>query len=192
MRADLADRALVARVAPLPADVAQLVPENSEITRRVLVARGVKPSHISILPGAAKTTYDEAMALAAFLEGRPSASVLVVTDGFHTRRSRWVFQRVLGQRASQVAFVSVPTDEFDLNFWWRDQWGLAIIAAEYLKFAAYLLLYGHFYRWLAACLMLAVAAHWAAKRLRNQPCGATPSLRQICSRTLSDSPPGNG
>jgi uncharacterized SAM-binding protein YcdF (DUF218 family) len=161
VRAGFADRALVARVAPLPADMAKLVAESSEIDRRVLVARGVKPSHVAVLPGAAKSTYDEATALESFLDAHPLASVLVVTDGYHTRRSRWAFRHVLGEQASQVAFVSAPTDEFDLNYWWRDQWGLAAVGAEYLKLAAYLVYYGHFLPWLAACLVLAAVARCA-------------------------------
>ena len=68
LRAGFADRALVARVAPLPADLAKVAAESSEINRRVLVARGVEPSRVTVLPGAAKTTYDEATALKRFLD----------------------------------------------------------------------------------------------------------------------------
>jgi uncharacterized SAM-binding protein YcdF (DUF218 family) len=161
-----AARALVARVAPLPADAAKLLPESSEINRRVLVARGVVAFHVTILPGAAKTTYDEATALDSFLGAHPRARVLVVTDGFHTRRSRWVFRHVLGERASQVGFVSASTDEFDLAYWWRDQWGLAAIGAEYLKLAAYLVYYGHSLPWLAACLVFAALAYCARRATR--------------------------
>ncbi len=161
LRAGFADRALVARVAPLPADLAKVAAESSEINRRVLVARGVEPSRVTVLPGAAKTTYDEATALKRFLDAHPFASVLVVTDGYHTRRSRWAFRHVLGEQASQVALVSAPTDEFDINCWWRDQWGLAAVGAEYLKLAAYVVYYGHFLPWLAACLVLAAVARCA-------------------------------
>jgi uncharacterized SAM-binding protein YcdF (DUF218 family) len=168
VRAHFADRVLVAHSSPPAADPAAVPVESSEINRRVLVARGVEPSQVSVLPGAATTTYDEATALASFLGTHPGARVLVVTDGFHTRRSRWAFSHVLGPRADQITFVSAPTDEFDLNLWWRDQWGLAIIGAEYLKLAAYLVYYGRFFRWIAACIVLVVAARWAAKRLARR------------------------
>lgn len=98
-----------------------IVPADHELNRRVLLKRGVAAADVAILPAAAASTYDEAVALAAFLQKRPNASVIVVTNDCHTRRSRWVFTRVLGEHAGQVSFVSAPTDEFPMDRWWRSQ-----------------------------------------------------------------------
>jgi uncharacterized SAM-binding protein YcdF (DUF218 family) len=130
----------------------------------VLRKRGVAAADVRLLPGAAATTYDEAAALATFLQDHPAARVLVVTNDFHTRRSRWVFARVLGDRDGQVSFVSAPTDEFPMDHWWQSQCGFQLIATEYLKLAFYAASYGCLGAWLAACAVLALVAVWIRRR----------------------------
>jgi len=164
VKAGWARRALVAEVAPTPEVRDGIVPPYHEINRQVLLKRGVPAADVVILPGAAATTYDEAVALAAFLEDRPGARVLVVTNDYHTRRSRWVFARVLADRARQVSFVSAPTDEFPMDRWWRSQMGFLSIVTEYPKLAFYAASYGCLGYWLAACGVLAMVAGWIRRR----------------------------
>lgn len=164
VKAGLARRALVAEIVPTPESRDGIAPPAHEVNRQVLLKRGVAAADVVILPGAAATTYDEALALAAFLDGRPSARVLVVTNDFHTRRSRWIFSRVLGDRAGRVSIVSSPTDEFSLDYWWRSAIGFQIIAGEYLKLAFYAARYGHLGYWLAACAALALTVRLARRR----------------------------
>ena len=71
VKAHWARRALVAETAPSPEVIDGIVPPYHEINRRVLLKRGVPAADVTILPGAAATTYDEAVALAAFLQ-RPA------------------------------------------------------------------------------------------------------------------------
>ena len=159
-----APRVLVTKTAPTPGVIDGILPAYHEINRRVFLKRGVPAANITILPGAATTTYDEAKALAAFLQDRPDARVLVVTNDCHTRRSRWVFARVLGERAGQVSFVSAPTDEFPMDRWWQSQLGLLAVATEYPKLAFYAAIYGCLGYWLAACGVLAVVAAWIRRQ----------------------------
>jgi uncharacterized SAM-binding protein YcdF (DUF218 family) len=164
VKAHWARRVLVAETAASPAVIDGIVPPEHEINRRVLLNRGVAAANVVILPGAAATTYDEAMALAAFLSNKPNARVLVVTNDCHTRRSRWVFTRVLGERAPLLSFVSAPSDDFPLDGWWRSQAGLLSIATEYPKLVFYAARYGYLGYWLAACGVLCVVARWTGRR----------------------------
>jgi len=164
VKAGWARRVLVAAVAPTPPVLDRIIPPYHELNRQVLIRRGVPAADVVILPGAAATTYDEAVALAAFLQKRPHARVLVVTNDYHTRRSRWVFARVLADRAGQVSFVSAPTDEFPIDRWWRSQLGFLAITTEYLKLAFYAASYGCLGYWLAACGVLALVAGWIRRR----------------------------
>ena len=91
LRAGLARCVLVAEVAPPPEAIDRVLPPDHEINRQVLLHCGVADRDIAILPAAARTTYDEAVALAAFLRDRPKRRVLIVTSDCHTRRSRWAF-----------------------------------------------------------------------------------------------------
>ena len=142
----------VARVAPLPADLAKVAAETPRSIAACWWPAGSSRPASRSSPVRPRRPMTKQPRLKRFLDAHPFASVLVVTDGYHTRRSRWAFRHVLGEQASQVALVSAPTDEFDINCWWRDQWGLAAVGAEYLKLAAYVVYYGHFLPWLAACL----------------------------------------
>jgi uncharacterized SAM-binding protein YcdF (DUF218 family) len=164
VKAGWAQRALVGEVAPSAEVLDGIMPPYHEINRQVLINRGVAEAHIALLPGAAAATYDEAVVLAAFLEDRPDARVLVVTNDFHTRRSRWVFARVLGDRAGQVSFVSAPSDEFPMDRWWQSPVGFQAIGSEYLKLAFYAVRYGCLGAWLAACGVLVVVAVWIRRR----------------------------
>ena len=164
VKAGWAPRVLVAEVAPTPVVLDGIMLPSHEIDREILQKRGVRADHITILPGQAATTYDEALALAVFLRDRPEARVLVVTNEFHTRRSRWIFARVLGDRAGHVSFVSAPTDEYPIDGWWRSQLGFEAIVSEYPKLVFYAARYGYLGWWLAACAMLTVVAGWIRRR----------------------------
>ncbi len=157
VKAHWARRVLIAKVALTPDVIEMVHPPYDEINRQVLLKRGVPAADVTVLPGGAATTYDEATALAAFLQDQPAARVLVLTSNYHSRRSRWAFARTLGDQAGQVAFVSAPTDEFDMDHWWLDEEGTAAIASEYLKLGFYASCYGYLGQWLGACALLAIA-----------------------------------
>jgi len=163
-KAGWAQKVLVAEVTPTPAVSDLIIPPYHEINRQVLIKRGVPAEDIILLPGAANSTHDEAKALAVFLEDHPSTLVLVVTDNYHTRRSRWAFARALEGRAGQVSFISANTEELHLDYWWKYELGLVMILSEYLKFAFYIACYGYLGYWLAACCFLALIAQWSRKR----------------------------
>ncbi len=163
-RAGWAPQVLIAEVAPGPSAIEGICPADHDINRLVLLKRGVPASDITILPGRAATTYDEAKALAAFLQDHRHARVLVVTSDYHTRRSRWAFARALAGRAGQSSFVSAPTDEFDMARWWLDEQGMGAITAEYLKLAFYAACYGYLWHWLLACGGLILIIRWVRRR----------------------------
>jgi uncharacterized SAM-binding protein YcdF (DUF218 family) len=158
MKAGLVQHALITEVADLPETIKLRLPPAHGVTRQVLLHRGIASKDITILPAHAATTHDEAVALATFLRDRPAARVIVVTSDYHTRRSRWIFARTLGEKAERLTFVSAPADDFAPESWWRVEAGFVTIANEYLKFAFYVVRYGHAGWWLAACCGLALIA----------------------------------
>ncbi|MEN6452497.1 MAG: YdcF family protein [Thermoguttaceae bacterium] len=163
-----ANRVLIAEVERTPDIIEGLRSPYHEINRRVIKKRA-PAAQVTILPGQAATTYDEARALAVFLRSRPNARVLVVTSDYHTRRSRWAFSRALGERAGQVRFVSAPSAQFDMACWWLDERGLVDVATEYLKLAFYALCYGYVWQWGLACAGLMAALTWAKHREPTLP-----------------------
>ncbi len=115
-----------------------LVPKEEEIARQVLLARGVDADDI-VLPKykRVRSTADEARLLNDFMEKHPQARFIVVTNTFHTRRARWIFQTILHDKVSRVQFVSAPTDGFGASDWWHTSKGTVTYLTEYGKLIAY-------------------------------------------------------
>lgn len=178
VKAGLAGRVLLCPDVLRPEAVDGIVPPEYEIDRRVLLARGVPADRITLLEGGPCTgTFDEARALARYLDSRPGRTVTVVTTAWHTRRSRMVLRRVLGDRARALRLVGAPDDGFDAANWYRYEEGWVAYGTEYVKLVGYWVRYGiTWYHLLAAVLL--VAAYAVARRAlarRRPPVSAPPS-----------------
>jgi uncharacterized SAM-binding protein YcdF (DUF218 family) len=144
VRAGWVRQALASRVKPLPgmADDDEL--SCNENIRRVMLKQGVPREKFITLPGAATTTFDEAQALAAFLETHADAKVLIVTNHYHTRRARWIFSQVLPSTVT-LSMISVPAESFELREWWKTENGWITVTSEYFKLVFYGFRYGYFW-----------------------------------------------
>lgn len=131
-----------------------------EKIKRAIVARGVEESKITLLDSATTSTWSDAEALANFLSSHPNSTVLIVTDHFHTRRSRWVFQQVVPNATSKLVYVSAPTDGWNQDNWWRSKAGIRFVTTEYLKFTFYLLRYGDLTTWLVLLTATLALVFW--------------------------------
>jgi uncharacterized SAM-binding protein YcdF (DUF218 family) len=130
------------------------LPRSHEIALRVLEYGGVQRSEVALLDVSVNTTYDEAKAVADYLAVHPAKRLLLVTEAPHTRRSRWIFERVLAKQSPEIAVVSAPTDGFDYSVWWRSEDGFLFVVSEYFKLFFYALCYG----WLGYEIVAAVVA----------------------------------
>jgi hypothetical protein len=101
-----------------------LVPSRLAVRRRELLARGVPPGAITVLPGQARTGWDVARRLREWLPGRPDACVLVFCHRFDSRRLGRIFGRVLGGEAPRVGFLGLRSRHYDEADWWRHKPGL--------------------------------------------------------------------
>lgn len=142
VRAGLARLVLVSHVGRLPDAPPRLLPPEEELARQILIQKGVPPKQVRPLGRDNRTTYDEARALAEFLRSAPPGRVLIPTSAFHTRRTRWVLRRILGDKAEAVSLVSIPPETFRMHSWWRTEEGFRTVIGENLKLAFYVLRYG--------------------------------------------------
>lgn len=156
-RAGYVRKVLVSRVADSPAVEEGLAIPTHDVIRAVLRVRDVPEANIVVLDTPCSTTRDEAVTLARYLEREPSATVLVVTNDFHTRRARWVIRKSLGDRASQATMISAPTEAFSLDGWWRSQAGFRFVVNEYLRLTAYVVLYDRRVVFLGVTLLFVAA-----------------------------------
>jgi uncharacterized SAM-binding protein YcdF (DUF218 family) len=130
VKAGLARQVLVPRPAgPLGGGSSTTADDN---LRQKLLHAGVSASDIENLETPVASTYDEALALVAFLRSRPEVRVTVVTSDYHTRRARWSFSQALAAQQEQVSFVSAPSGPLNPE----------TIRREYCKLGYYWLRHG--------------------------------------------------
>jgi len=151
-----------------PPQADQLMPETSEVIRRVLVARGVPEESIEILPAQTTSTFGDLQILAEFLHNRPNVKVAVITNPFHMRRTLWTLRRLLKNEAGRVFLVPVPLEGFDPDRWWSDGVGISLVLGENLKLFYYWARFGTLFYWFAAAGVVVIAIFvfrrvWPAK-----------------------------
>lgn len=108
---------------------------DNESTRylRVWQSMGIPREATEFLPGAADSTRDEARLLKTWLKDHPGTTVGVVTHTWHTRRTRMIFSRALGEEAHRVHIFGVVPDGYRPDGWWKvPGWGQMMLF-EWLK-----------------------------------------------------------
>ncbi len=118
-------------------------PKFAEVARNDLIAAGIAPENIEILPGQVSGTIDEAEALRVKIKQANWKSILIVTSAYHTRRSLRTFEKILEEENVQIGIVSPPTGEQTPPpfYWWLTRKGWGSVAAEYVKIVYYRLNY---------------------------------------------------
>lgn len=120
-------------------------PANVEFAQRNLIASGVPAAAIFVMKPPGSGTIYEAREMAQKARAENWQRLLIVTSGYHTRRTLWTFERVfnaanvkteLGIRAVAPG-EQTPSPEW----WWLKPRGWQMVAGEYLKFAVYQVFY---------------------------------------------------
>jgi len=122
-----------ASIAPHAAD-SSLPARDADLIEQLLTSHGVDPCRLSRLPRARDSTLGEVDSLCAYLNEHPANSVAIVTNDYHTRRTRMLLQRRLScEQLKRVSLVSCPTRGFGPDDWWRSANGRQIYLTEFLK-----------------------------------------------------------
>ncbi len=139
----LAPRIVVARAEDSPAAELGLYPNISDVTVEILQELGVPGENITLLhvEGGATSTRDEAIILRGYLEGHSFERIILVTSAFHTRRSRWIFERELALPGISLRLAAAPHRKYDVTTWWQVETGLIDFTNEYIKLGYYVLRY---------------------------------------------------
>ena len=114
-------------------------PTFVELAQRELIANGVSPDAIVILPVVVSGTDQEAGLLASEIDARPIKSLLIVTSAYHTRRALRTFDKILAGKGVEIGIVHAPVGERTPKpeFWWLSPRGWSSVAGEYVKLAVY-------------------------------------------------------
>lgn len=98
-------------------------PRQEEITRAILLKKGVPDDRIEVIGDGMVSTIAEARFVAGLLEKQPEIhSLLLITSRFHVRRAQAIFDRVVVSTIPvHILTVGSPYDGFIADQWWRDR-----------------------------------------------------------------------
>jgi uncharacterized SAM-binding protein YcdF (DUF218 family) len=90
-----------------------------------------------------RSTWGEALSNLKQLEQLKARSFILVTSSFHTRRSKWVYERSIEKLNMDISFSvqSAPDPTVPYPAWWKARSGQKKIFNEYLKLAYYYIVY---------------------------------------------------
>ena len=113
--------------------------QTSNAFRIVAIENGLSPGAIMLTEQVVESTYDEARAVRQTMEQHGMKSVIVVTDPFHTERTRRIFRDAFSGSDLSIRVRPVPGHWYRSGTWFlsREGWGHTI--REYAKLAGYLL-----------------------------------------------------
>jgi uncharacterized SAM-binding protein YcdF (DUF218 family) len=124
-----------------PAAELGLVLSEREITRQVLLSNHVPETALVAVGHGVATTYDESLAVRAWLATNSAKSILIATDLSHTRRARWIFRKQLKGAGVQVHVSAIQPKEYGVTNWWLHEEGLIAFQNEFIKSLYYRLKY---------------------------------------------------
>lgn len=135
-RAGLAPLILIPQQPPRPTDVLNITVPTHSVNLQVLTAQGVPSSAIQLMETPVQNTKEEAEAVKVWAAKNHAQKILIPTDIWHTRRTHWIFQRTLGDKAD-ITVVAVNPDEYTYDNWWQNEQGLIFFEVEVSKMIFY-------------------------------------------------------
>jgi uncharacterized SAM-binding protein YcdF (DUF218 family) len=112
------------------------IPHDTDIAKEVAVQLGVPEEKITVLPGDALSTQDEAIAVREYLKTEPDIdSLIIVTSKSHSGRAKKIFVKAMTSLERDFRIISCPTnyDDFNTEKWWQNREDLKHGVLEYLK-----------------------------------------------------------
>jgi uncharacterized SAM-binding protein YcdF (DUF218 family) len=107
---------------------------QGDMTRRILT-NAVPLEAIQMRGTNLESTFEEAQTVKEWLKESGATSLIIPTGPFHSRRVRWMFQKVLGSSARLTIRSIHPEVCHD---WWQHESSLMDFQNEILKFAYYM------------------------------------------------------
>ena len=91
-----------------PTDALGLTSRDIDVTKQILLKRGVPATAISEFGKNVASTYDEAVALRDWAKVSDAKSIIIISDPFPSRRVRWLFSKYLNPNGIHVITRAAP------------------------------------------------------------------------------------
>ena len=109
---------------------------NAELSKDIGIELGIPEESITILPGNAQSTRDEATAITSYLEINQNINeIILITSSYHTRRSSAIFRRSFSKLDNPVTVTTIPSDytEFNAPKWYTNRQSAKHVVMEYTR-----------------------------------------------------------
>jgi uncharacterized SAM-binding protein YcdF (DUF218 family) len=136
-RKGLTRKVLVSNVGLRKAETLGVLPSHVAINRGVLTRLGVPEADIENLGAGISTTYEEANALRDWAIRNHARSVIVPTEGFSSRRVRWIMTQALAGTGTAVQLQALAEPDYSYADWWKTDKGLIAFQNEVIKYLYY-------------------------------------------------------
>lgn len=124
-----------------PAVKSGLITDEALIARKMLKNENVPDGSITLVGPTVTSTFEEAMALTAWAKKHNARRLLVPTESFHTRRAKWIFNRVMRGAGVDVRLIPIAPRLYTISNWWQTEQGSIEFQNELLKYLWYLCRY---------------------------------------------------
>lgn len=115
---------------------------TTEQARDAAVALGMPDSCITMLPGDARSTLDEALAVREYMTGRPGFdTLLLVSSPAHMRRAYMIFSTVLQDAGLNTYIGTSPSEYSSFNpaNWWKRREDIQSVLFEWMKTVSFII-----------------------------------------------------
>lgn len=100
---------------------------------------GILPRQVIAQAEAAFTTHEEALRVREVARQHGLQSLLVVTSDYHSRRTDWVFRKVLADTDIKLYVTAVSRPAIRPENWWQSYIGRKLILSEFIALIFYYL-----------------------------------------------------
>jgi uncharacterized SAM-binding protein YcdF (DUF218 family) len=111
----------------------------SRVMEEQAAQRGIRKVFVNVTNGEARNTRDEAFAVLGLMQDKDWKKLIVVTDSFHSRRTKTIFTDVF--RGTGIRVAVNPVDEIGYWYhpatWWIDAPSREATIYEYISLISY-------------------------------------------------------
>ncbi len=133
-----ADRVILTETGQ-PSDNGEIETPSTQAKRLDALHEGIPEESILITSARSSSTLDEAKAVLSLMKDKYMTSCIVVTDPFHSRRTRKIFSDVFRNSGITVMVQPVTDNWYHARTWFLSWQGWETTLSEYAKYIGYLI-----------------------------------------------------
>jgi uncharacterized SAM-binding protein YcdF (DUF218 family) len=130
---------LIVNVGLNPSEEIGVTEPEHVLIRRFLLKNSVPDTAIVEVGNQSQNTWDDLEAAKAWARAQSAHRLIIPTDLFHTRRLRWVCNRVLGESGISAAVVALNPRDYSERDWWKHETGVIAFQNEVIKLGFYVM-----------------------------------------------------